>query len=674
MRLPVNIFLWTFTATLVPLVLLVWGVTSYSEQRFQKEFSREIDENIDSLISEMSNRMRYEREVVEGIGQSQEIQTMLNALMASSMGIRHPELTSMRINANRFLAGLQRTVPGLGSIRILDAAGNTVIKVTLGRVASPSFDSLGQVNYVEEEFDNDRFLRRLESLSSDQISYMTLPLAFGDALPGREPSTLYAVRPLRNVDDRTAGYVVVNTFGEQLDQILSFSPRPRDGKVMIIEHNPGTPARDGLLLFDDQRDISFISPFENGGNADYPGARQIDDGRFWDTAVAQSNGSYLSEDGDTRYYYQEYHPYPHSLASWFVAFKLPADITTAPFRDIRLSLFGFGLLALVMSLLFAGLGARFFSRPIIRLSESLKRFADGDRGGPIPVDSRTTEVHELQASFRYLTTQLAEEARRRDRAERKALQQAKLASIGEMAAGIGHEINNPLNNILTLTRLVERQLPPDQPGIREDMSDLRAEALRASRIVRGVMNFARQLPPEHETVALAEWLEEVIDRMEPEAMEADVHLALLSATARCEAEFDPGQMEQVVANLVRNAIHASPTGGHILIQAECLDEIVRIEIRDEGSGLPTEVIEQIFDPFFTTKAVDRGTGLGLSISLGIVQYHGGELTLENRRDLGEDATGVLARVVLPRHKARPRVIRPPETSTPSKPTPPTPTP
>ncbi len=668
MRLPVNIFLWTFTATLVPLVLLVWGVTSYSEQRFQKEIGREIDENVDSLIGEMSNRMRYEREVVEGIGQSQEIQTMLNALMASSLGIRHPELTSMRINANRFLAGLQRTVPGLGSIRILDAAGNTVIKVTRGRVASPAFESLGQVNYVEEEFDNDRFIDRLEALPSDQISFMTLPLAFGDALPDREPSTLYAVRPLRNVDDRTAGYVVVNTFGEQLDAILSFSPRPRDGKVMIVEHNPGTPARDGMILFDDERGISFVSPFENGSGAEQPTVQEIDDGAFWETAVAQSNGSYLSEDGESRYYYQEYHPYPHSLASWFVAFKLPADITTAPFRDIRLSLYGFGLLALLMSLLFAGLGARYFARPIIRLSESLKRFADGDRDRSIPADSRTTEVHELQTSFRYLTTQLAEEARRRDRAEKKALQQAKLASIGEMAAGIGHEINNPLNNILTLTRLIERQLPADSPGVRDDVTDLRAEALRASRIVRGVMNFARQLPPEHETVAVAEWLEEVIDRMEPEAMEADVHLALLSATARCQAEFDPGQMEQVIANLVRNAIHASPVGGHILIQAECLEETIRIDIRDEGDGLPAEVIEQIFDPFFTTKAVDRGTGLGLSISLGIVQYHGGELTLENRHDVDEpDASGVLARVVLPRHKARPRIIRP--TDTPRQPTP-----
>ncbi|MFN2381249.1 MAG: ATP-binding protein [Guyparkeria sp.] len=670
MRLPVNIFLWTFTATLVPLVLLVWGVTSYSEQRFQKEVSREIDENIDSLIGEMSNRMRYEREVVEGIGQSQEIQTMLNALMASSLGIRHPELTSMRINANRFLAGLQRTVPGLGSIRILDAAGNTVIKVTLGRVSSPSFDSFGQVNYVEEEFDNDGFLSRLEGLPSDQISFMTLPLAFSDALPDREPSTLYAVRPLRNVDDRTAGYVVVNTFGEQLDQILSFSPRPRDGQVMIIEHNPGTAARDGLLLFDDQRGIGFTSPFEDGTVSEPPDAQQIDGGLFWQTAVAQSNGSYQSRNGDTRYYFQEYHPYPQSLTSWFVAFKLPSEITTAPFRDIRLSLFGFGLLALVMSLLLAGLGAKYFSRPIIRLSENLKHFADGDRDRPIPLDSRTTEVHDLQASFHYLTTQLGEEARRRDRAEKKALQQAKLASIGEMAAGIGHEINNPLNNILTLTRLIERQIPAEDPATREDIRDLRAEALRASRIVRGVMNFARQLPPEHQTIAVAEWLEEVIDRMEPEAMEADVHLALLSATARCEAEFDPGQMEQVVANLVRNAIHASPAGGHILIQAECLEEAVRIEIRDEGNGLPSEVIEQIFDPFFTTKAVDRGTGLGLSISLGIVQYHGGELTLENRCDVEEpDATGVLARIVLPRHKTRPSIARPSQTSRQPNPTP-----
>jgi two-component system NtrC family sensor kinase len=133
----------------------------------------------------------------------------------------------------------------------------------------------------------------------------------------------------------------------------------------------------------------------------------------------------------------------------------------------------------------------------------------------------------------------------------------------------------------------------------------------------------------------------------------------LSATARCQAEFDSAQMEQVVTNLVRNAIHASPVGGHILIQAECRETTVSIEVRDEGPGLSPEVVDQIFDPFFTTKEVDRGTGLGLSISLGIVQYHGGELSLENRRDAGEpDATGVLARVVLPRQKARPRVLHP----------------
>ncbi|MFW5954915.1 MAG: ATP-binding protein [Guyparkeria sp.] len=659
MRLPVNIFLWTFTATLVPLVLLVWGVTSYSEQRFHEEINREIEENIDSLIGEMSNRMRYESEVVEGIGQSQEIQTMLNALMASATGIRHPELTSMRINTNRFLAGLQRTVPGLGSIRILDAAGNTIIKVTLGRVASPSFESLGQVNYVEEEFDNDDLLEQLQALPSDEISFMTLPASFGDSLPGQEPSTLYAVRPLRNVDDRTAGYVVVNTFGEHLDQILSFSPRPRDGKVMIIEHNPGQPDRDSMILYDDTRGINFVSPFENGISKAGAKARTIDDGAFWNAAVAQSNGVYIDGDAEHRYYYQEYHPYPHSLVSWFVAIRLPADITSAPFRDIRLSLFGFGLLALVMSLVFAGLGARHFARPISRLALALKHFADGNRNQPIPVDSHTTEVRQLQTSFRYLTHQLAEEARRRDRAEKRALQQAKLASIGEMAAGIGHEINNPLNNILALTRLIERQLPPESPSLQEDIRDLRAEAHRASRIVRGVMNFARQLPPEHETVELADWLEEVIDRMQAEAMEADVHLALLSATARCQAEFDPAQMEQVVSNLVRNAIHASPTGGHILIQAECRDESITIEIRDEGPGLSPELVDQIFDPFFTTKDVDRGTGLGLSISLGIVQYHGGELSLENRRDAGEpEADGVLARIVLPRHKARPRVLKP----------------
>lgn len=651
MRLPVNIFLWTFGATLLPVLALVWGVTALSEHRFQAEVNREISDNIQSLTGEINNRLRYEREVLRGIAHAQPIQTMLNVLTASAQGIRHPDLTSDRIRANSFLAGLQRTVPGLGSIRILDAAGNTVVKTTLGRAASPTFASLSQVNYVEEELENPVFLQQLKNIPMDEVSFLMLPPSLWDAAPNQYPSMFYGVYPLRNFGNDRAGYVVLNTYGEYLDQILSLSPKPRGSHVLVIEHDPGNAQRDGLILYDNQSNRVFTTPMEANPGSQPSYAQSLDHGAFWQSAIAQSDGMYLSHSGKTRIYFQEYHPYPNSLVSWFISLRVPANVTSAPYDDIHRSLWGFTLLALGLSLLLAGLGARYFSRPIVRLGRSLTQYADGKRTRSIPVDSRTTEVRQLQQSFAYLTEHLNEEAEKRQAAERQMLQQAKLASIGEMAAGIGHEINNPLNNILTLTRLIERQTPPEHTELRADIHDLRLEAQRVGHIVRGVMNFARQLPPEHQPTEIAPWLGELIERLQPEAIEADVFLVLKASESHCSANFDPNQIGQVVINLVRNAIHASPAQGSITIATECHADEFLVTVQDEGSGIGTHIHDKIFDPFFTTKPVDQGTGLGLSISLGIVQYHGGKLSVENR----SDRSGVRASLQLPREKSNPRV-------------------
>jgi len=654
MRLAVNIFLWTFLATLLPVLGLVVAVTLYSEPRFAEEVDREVQDSLRSLTNEMNNRLGYERQIVEGIGRAQEIQTMLNALEASAQGISHPELTSFRINANRYLAGLQRTVPGLGSIRILDAAGNTMVKVVLGTASSPQFRSLGQVTYVEEELEEPSFLAELSELPADKISFLSLPVGLRDSIPGFETSMQYAVLPLIN-RGRRAGYVVVNSFGEYLDRSLLFAPRPKSGSIMVIEHNPDDLSRDGMLLFSDEHNLNFVSPFEHEVPAGQPHAQTIDNGAFWRYAAHRMNGVYESPDGDARIYFQAFHPYPDSFVTWLVAATLPANIATAPFVDIQRSLFGFALLALLLSLALALLGARYFARPIIRLTEQLKAYAEGHRGSPIQVDSRTREVRDLQKSFNYMAQNLTAEERRRSQVERQMLRQEKLASIGQMAAGIGHEINNPLNNILTLTRLIERQLNHEQAALAKDVQDLRAEAHRASRIVRGVMNFARQLPPEHSRVNAKTWLNDVITRLQGEAMEEDVHLAGLFSDADCMVEIDTGQIEQVLTNLVRNAIHASERQGHVIVQATCENCYLVIEVRDYGQGIAPELTEQIFDPFFTTKAVDRGTGLGLSISLGIVQYHGGRIELVNRKDSQGMVIGASAFVYLPQEKSLPRV-------------------
>ncbi|MFP4295772.1 MAG: ATP-binding protein [Halothiobacillaceae bacterium] len=647
MRLPVNIFLWTLTATLLPVLALVWGVTNYSQQRFQEEVDREAHDNVSAIVVELENRLRYEQEVLTGIARAPATQSMLQALNASAQGFRHPEMTALRIRLNAFLAELQRSIPGLGSLRVMDSGGNTVAKTTLGRVSPPIFDSLGTISYVEEELDDRTLVDLLDALPADEVSYLLLPPSRWELSVGQLPTMYYAVLPLEDSAEKRVGHVVLNTFGEFLDRILMLTPKTRGGTMLIAEHGSLASEREGLVLYDDRGGQQFAAPLAPGARQ-Y--AQQIDDGRFWTHVQRNSNGIYQTDDGQYRIYYQLYHPYPNSLTGWVVALRLPAQTVSAPYTDIRNSLYVYTLVALLISLLLAGLGARYFSRPIVRLGEALKTYADGRRAFRLQSRSQTHELRELERAFDYMAQRLDDEERRRQSAERRALQQAKLASVGEMAAGIGHEINNPLNNVLSLTRLIDRQLPEDGDALRQDVQALREEALRVSQIVRGVMNFARQLPPAHETVRLGDWLTAILERLQPEAMEADVWLEAEPYDPDCTIEADPGQIEQVLTNLIRNALQATAPEGRVVVRARCSESTLDCVVIDEGGGIAEENLKRIYDPFFTTKDVNGGTGLGLSISLGIVHYHGGTLEVMNR----SDGKGTVARLALPRRRSPPR--------------------
>ncbi|MDQ1362731.1 MAG: two-component system, NtrC family, sensor kinase, partial [Pseudomonadota bacterium] len=247
------------------------------------------------------------------------------------------------------------------------------------------------------------------------------------------------------------------------------------------------------------------------------------------------------------------------------------------------------------------------------------------------------ELLQLEQSFKYLAKTLKASEKQRDQAQSMMLQQAKLASIGEMAAGIGHEINNPLNNILSYVKLIERDLPESDTQLRHDLEGLRDEALRAGRIVKGVLNFARQLPLEFSRFDLKQWLQDCIELVASEARKRYVSVKIMRVP-QMELSGDRNQLQQVMVNLLMNAIQASDPQDVVEIFATRLDrKQVRIIVSDQGKGIDEKNRAKIFDPFFTTKAIGEGSGLGLSISLGIVQYHNGLLTLENNHKGGVDA-------------------------------------
>jgi signal transduction histidine kinase len=204
----------------------------------------------------------------------------------------------------------------------------------------------------------------------------------------------------------------------------------------------------------------------------------------------------------------------------------------------------------------------------------------------------------------------------------------RLATIGQLAAGAAHEINEPLGSVLGFAELAKNcPALPDQAE--EDLEKIINAALHAREVIRKLMIFARQMPTRKTVLNLNEVIAQGLSFLETRIAQGGIELVRAMQENLPEIEADPDQIQQVLVNLAVNAIQAMPDGGTLTIQTAAKDEVVSIIIEDSGTGMNEEVLEQIFNPFFTTKGVAQGTGLGLSVVHGIVTSHGGKVLVES---------------------------------------------
>jgi PAS domain S-box-containing protein len=227
--------------------------------------------------------------------------------------------------------------------------------------------------------------------------------------------------------------------------------------------------------------------------------------------------------------------------------------------------------------------------------------------------------------------------------ERAARQADKLAALGTLAAGLAHELNNPIGIIssrieLMLLETDHQALPA---AAREDLVVLRRHAHRVTRVVQGLLSFARQSGQPRGPVDLNQVVDDTLLLVEKQAAKEGVTLARRLTPGLPPIEGDPTALEQVLLNLILNARDAVDGRGEILIETDLVTghpDQIRLRVHDTGPGIPAEVLPRIFDPFFTTKS--SGTGLGLSISYGIVREHGG--TVDVHSEPGRGTTFVLS--------------------------------
>jgi len=621
MRLHSNIFLWIFIATVLPLTVLALVATSYVQDQYEEQVYRRLHVNLNNMAAEIRRHFDNERAILMALSDSDELRDFTPVLDSIRQGRLPGDYHQSYRRLARFLRSFSRIQPGTHTIRVLDTTGNTLVKVRQGRNFNHVLDSFSGLPYVEQEVSNEAFAAQLRNLPSGDVVNLLLPQRGSGAEFQQVAPMLDHVVALED-HGRRVGFLSVSYQGESVDRILDYAPRMNDGRLLMAEINPDDPDRNGMILYRDEDNTRLAQV-----RYDSHYLQEIEDGRVWSRIEGNSEGGLTLDGGKQALHYIEFQPYRNTLVSWLLAIEVDTAAVAGPFRQIRIGIWILIAFALLVSLVITRIGSRHIAEPVCQLAGNLKEYADGR--SDIRVSPKgAEEIRQLGNSFNYMADTLDQAREERDRAQAMMLQTAKLASIGEMAAGIGHEINNPLNNILSYAKLIDRGLGAGQEALKRDLASLREEAMRASDIVRGILNFSRQLPTTFNRFEACPWLEETLALVQRQGDKHEVRL-VSECPAGMELHGDRGLLQQVLVNLLLNAIQASDPGRHVYVRLFEEGDEDAIEVVDEGHGISPEDMERVFDPFFTTKAVGLGSGLGLSISLGIVEQHGGRIRIKN---------------------------------------------
>jgi len=295
----------------------------------------------------------------------------------------------------------------------------------------------------------------------------------------------------------------------------------------------------------------------------------------------------------------------------------------------RMLLFGVVAIAAV-SLMIYLLVNRIVLNPVTEIVAATRKVAAGDLQYKIALSKRD-EIGMLANSFNEMTQKLSE-------AQRQVYQSQKLAAVGQLAAGVAHEINNPLTGVLTYSSYLLKRAE-DKPEFKDDLEVIVRETQRCRGIVKGLLDFARQSPPEKRAGDVNEIVERAIRIVQNQLAAHRVELRRELRADLPPVHVDMNQIQQVIVNLLLNANDAIGDDGGIIVvhtddnradggAVQTRPTQVEIRVSDSGCGIPAATLQKIFDPFFSTKG-PRGTGLGLAVAWGIVEKHNGRIEVDS---------------------------------------------
>jgi PAS domain S-box-containing protein len=287
---------------------------------------------------------------------------------------------------------------------------------------------------------------------------------------------------------------------------------------------------------------------------------------------------------------------------------------------------------------------------ILKLTTNLSREDDKLKGFQ-NIARDVTREKEMQDKLRATYRELSESHQRLKESQEQLIQAEKLTSLGQLAASIAHEVNNPLSGVLAYTQLLAKKVRGDnipKEVALQYLSKMEAELTRSTKLIRHLLDFARQSPPALRQLNLNDVVNRAFDLAAHSAELQHVQIVreLDPSLPNLMADFD--QLHQVCTNLILNAIQAMPQGGKLTLRTSVSNGQLKIEVQDTGCGISPENMRKLFTPFFTTKHEVKGVGLGLAISYGIIQRHHGRIEVESKKGEGTTFT-----IYLPLHHEEP---------------------
>jgi len=261
----------------------------------------------------------------------------------------------------------------------------------------------------------------------------------------------------------------------------------------------------------------------------------------------------------------------------------------------------------------------------------------------IPVPEKQDEIGVLIKTFNKMETDLIARDEELRKKNEELLQSRKLASIGTLASGVAHELNNPLNNVYLAAQILSREIEKLENCphvIKDSVKDIFSQTIRVKRIVNDLLEFAREKPPEFKKFKLAGVINDALSQLEALSEILNIRFDL-KLSEDVEVNADRHLIEQVFINLFSNAVDAMAGEGTLGVEIKSLDGQVQIMVSDTGKGIHKEDMQRIFDPFFTTK--EKGTGLGLALVYSIIEKHKGKIEMKS-----EPGQGTTFKIILPR--------------------------